>query len=379
MKDDKRNRKSWDDHNSRTDFEKGDRRDHKRGRIERKSELDEKRGWYDREVKDVRSGKWERSSIVNQSSSSEFDDLLSAYRNSNAIEERSSIVNESSSSQFDDLLSAYRNSNAIEERNSPNSWKRSSQPRNEELYRKENHLKPTPRIPTSVRANITEAYFVHVPKTAGSALKHIMAQMDRGGGFSENFRLETTLGNVVRVISNGHKPAKDFPTNAFKFACIRPPVERFLSAFSFIREGGANHPVQEKVGQARIWQSHLAPFSSIDEFLDSSSAVKKIMDKFSGHTHFLPLSHWICDSKSRVLVNFFIRQTHLMEDFQRLIEHLQLRSSGTMQIPPYNVTGNRIRASWEEENRIKCLLKDDIKLYEICCKSAEVTIESTKS
>ena len=151
-------------------------------------------------------------------------------------------------------------------------------------------------------------------------IKHALASLENRSTFGEDFRLPViegagaagSKGGVhVMISSGGHSTVRDFPPAAFKFAVIRHPVDRFLSAYDFVREGGANHPLKGKVPQARTWQPFLAKFDTLAEFLKDRQAVRTITDPRSGHTHFWPLRHWICTSsedESCEGVDFFIRQ-----------------------------------------------------------------------
>jgi hypothetical protein len=218
---------------------------------------------------------------------------------------------------------------------------------------------------------VVDVKFLHVPKTAGSAIKHVLAKIENGAVFGEDFLLETAsasgAGAKVQISSGGHSTARDFPGGAFKFALIRHPVDRFLSAFDFVREGGKNHPLKGKVPQAQRWQPFLERFGSLSEFLRDGEAVRTITDPASGHTHFWSLRHWLCSSAggggSCDGVDCFIRQEHLEEDFGRLCRLLRLRAP-PVSIPKFNVTGSRAAVSGEDRRQLEHMLRDDIALYE---------------
>ena len=185
-------------------------------------------------------------------------------------------------------------------------------------------------------------------------------------------------GAKVRIASGGHSTVRDFAPAAFKFALVRHPVERFLSAFNFVREGGANHPLKGKVPQAQRWQPFLAKFGGLSEFLADADAVRTITHPHSGHTHFWSLRHWVCSSSfssgggggggggggdDAAGIDFFIRQEHLEHDFARLCKLLRL-SPPPAEIPKFNVTGSRATVSAGDRHRLEVLLRDDIELYE---------------
>ena len=70
-------------------------------------------------------------------------------------------------------------------------------------------------------------YFVHVPKTAGSAIKQIFAKEVKEK-FTEGWRLKATDGTTVHIIAQGHSRCNNFPKGSFKFATVREPIDRFL-------------------------------------------------------------------------------------------------------------------------------------------------------
>ena len=64
-----------------------------------------------------------------------------------------------------------------------------------------------------------KVYFVHVPKTAGSAIKHVFTQTEKPGQDpKEEWHLPTKNGGTVHIIANGHTPASRFPSGAFQLS-----------------------------------------------------------------------------------------------------------------------------------------------------------------
>jgi hypothetical protein len=196
----------------------------------------------------------------------------------------------------------------------------------------------------------------------------------------EEWHLKTKNGTHVHIISRGHTSASQFPANALKVATVREPVERLLSAFSFVHEGGSNHPNQRAVQQARRWQPFLQEFKTFSAFLQDRKAVERIMDPNDGHTHFHALRPWLATGQ-KLDVDVTIRQTHLTEDFKQLLGILQLeaplsllkkqpkqqKANDAGVVPKYNVTSKRFKLDLTEGSsdaeQVQRLLSDDIELY----------------
>lgn len=229
--------------------------------------------------------------------------------------------------------------------------------------------------------NAIYIYFVHVPKTAGSAIKQTLARNDAHRSIkSEGWTLHTKTGIKVRIIAQGHSGTTHFKhsgPNVFKMATIREPVQRFISAFNFVREGGKNHPNQGAVQQARNWAPYLQKFKTIDVFLADEDAVQYIMDPKTGHTHFDHLMKWINNKHGQTDIDLFIRQTHVNEDFQTLCDIFDLDiQEGSVE--PFNVTLGKSKITKTTEKQISALLQEDIVLYNTCLKNIPALIKKTK-
>lgn len=219
-------------------------------------------------------------------------------------------------------------------------------------------------------------YLVHVPKTAGSAIKELLKTRATTSERFEGWKLGTHDGNTVHFIAKGHCPAFRFPTGALKVATIRDPVDRFLSAYRFVREGGSQHPNQGAVGQARAWAPALQRYKTFAAFWKDKPFVTELMGP-KGHTHFRPLDYWVTSDRSRkesaywktpqpprtLDVDFVIRQTHVDEDFRRLCECLNI-DAPDVPIAKFNVTGDQSGISAALRKQVATTFATDVTLYE---------------
>lgn len=231
-------------------------------------------------------------------------------------------------------------------------------------------------------ANTIYIYFIHVPKTAGSAIKQTLAHNDTQDKSikSEGWTLYTRSGVKVRIIANGHSVSSSFNhrgPNVFKIATIREPIQRFISAYNFVREGGKNHPNQGAVQQARNWAPYLQKYKTIDEFLSDEDAVRYIMDAKTGHTHFDHLMRWIRASNGKPDIGIYIRQTHVNEDFKTMCDIFDLDiKEGS--VKPFNVTLGKSKITKTTDKKLVKLLHEDIILYNQCLQDIPSLIEKTQ-
>lgn len=212
-------------------------------------------------------------------------------------------------------------------------------------------------------------YFIHVPKTAGSAIKDMLRRNDKRPPHPhkprEGWLLHTKTGIPVHIIARGHSEASSFPPrarNVFKLATIRQPVERFVSAYNFVREGGKNHPNQGAVQQARNWAPFLQKYKTIDAFLRDTKAVKAIMNPKNGHTHFDLLTRWLNTQPGIPDIDVYIRQTDVQTDLRAFCEIFDLDVVDST-IHAFNVTGEKSKRTAFTDRTLTKLLDTDVQLH----------------
>lgn len=100
----------------------------------------------------------------------------------------------------------------------------------------------------------------------------------------------------------------------FKFAFVRNPWDRLLSAYRFLRQGGL-------MPEDREWAERLAPFPDVSAF------VKGWLSPENAHRkeHFVPQFEFLsADRSSRIDVDFVGRFERLEEDFGLVCRRLGL-------------------------------------------------------
>lgn len=152
--------------------------------------------------------------------------------------------------------------------------------------------------------------FVHVPRTAGVSLHQTL--------FPDH------------EIEVSHIPAWDFRLvldentyrSLFKFAFVRNPWDRLLSAFRFMKDGGYGPD------DSRWATAHLDGIHEFNEFVTEWLAPERLATR----PHWLPQVHWLTDPVGNLEVDFVGRFESLQEDFQRLCDHIGM----TAELPHIN-------------------------------------------
>lgn len=143
--------------------------------------------------------------------------------------------------------------------------------------------------------------FVHVPKCAGVSVSSALFGSLAGG--------HRRIGTYRLVYSR-----REF-RNYFKFAFVRNPWDRLLSAFRFLKNGGFG-PEDEQ------WtQENLSRYPDFDGFVRQWVNRKNILS----WPHFLPQTHFICVD-GRLPLDFLGRFEKLAEDYSYVCQRLGIDS-----------------------------------------------------
>lgn len=141
----------------------------------------------------------------------------------------------------------------------------------------------------SVYADKYRCIFIHIPKAAGSSVaKTLFGIKSRHLRYNEY------------EMANPRKFAR-----YFKFAFVRNPWDRLLSAYDFLKSGGMND-------LDRAWaQTHLAQYPDFDSFVRGWVNAENIRT----WVHFVPQYHFICDDRLRIKVDYVGHYETIADDF----------------------------------------------------------------
>jgi hypothetical protein len=140
--------------------------------------------------------------------------------------------------------------------------------------------------------------FIHVPKCAGQSIR---------ASLFENLQ----PGHINVYTYQLIYPKRIFDSY-FKFTFVRNPWDRLVSAYLFMRAGGAHKKDQE-------WaQAHLADYPDFASFVQEGLQRKEILS----WPHFRPQVQFLKGQQGRIEMDFIGRFENIQEDFRYIADHL---------------------------------------------------------
>lgn len=132
--------------------------------------------------------------------------------------------------------------------------------------------------------------FIHIPKAAGKSISLAFYGNDKPGHFS--------------VKDYIYYDEEKF-NSAFKFTFVRNPIDRFISAYNFLSNGGTS------VGDMEFKINVVDHYKDINEFIEKWLSERNILKK----EHFIPQSYFLTDDLNRVSVDYIGYFENLDNDF----------------------------------------------------------------
>lgn len=184
--------------------------------------------------------------------------------------------------------------------------------------------------------------FIHIPKCAGNAVI--------GSLYGEKGTGHATVMQYVKA-----DPSRF--NSSFKFAVVREPLSRFVSAFQYLKKGGMGGYDIE------FSNKYLKDISNVDEFIERIYSDASYRRKVFSWTHFIPQKDFLLYD-GVIAVDMCIQQEHLESEFGLLAERLG-RPGCKLQV--LNKTGNE-EVSIKEKNAdfVKELYRQDYVLLGYC-------------
>ena len=145
-----------------------------------------------------------------------------------------------------------------------------------------------------------QCIFIHIPKCAGISIE------------------ESLFGEKI-----GHKNYIDYKIydaercrRYLKFTVVREPIDRFQSAFRFLKAGGRN-----AVDQA--WSDRvLSEFETLEELVCEMQSNSKVTAQVLSWQHFRPQYTFLINERGQIEMDHILRFGRLATDFKQLADIL---------------------------------------------------------
>lgn len=182
--------------------------------------------------------------------------------------------------------------------------------------------------------------FVHLPKTGGISIAKALFG-DLGGGHLD-------VGQYLLVYE------RSLYEKLFKFAFVRNPWDRLVSAFLFLKQGGLNE-------SDRAFAERLDRYSTFEEFVTHWVTPENVQTG----SHFRPQLEQICWPGTRVpAMDFIGRFERLHQDFQTVCATLGVTG---VELPHKNRTAGKrdYRSYYNDKTRqvVADIYREDAELF----------------
>lgn len=144
--------------------------------------------------------------------------------------------------------------------------------------------------------------FVHTPKAAGTSVA-----LSIFGELPYHYTAEDYIAIFGRKTFHSY----------FSFTFVRNPWDRVYSAYRYLHGGGWDEKDRE-------WASQfIAPYASFREFILKGLRKRDVQN----FMHFRPQVEFVCNWRSKVLVNYVGYFETISEDFEKIVERIGIEAS----------------------------------------------------
>ncbi len=186
----------------------------------------------------------------------------------------------------------------------------------------------------------TRSIFIHVPKAGGTSVAIAL--------YGRNIPHATWH----EWYDLNPKKFRDY----FKFAIVRHPISRFVSAFNFLKAGGMNEQDQQFANRV------------LNRFADANQLAKAMMDfpleeEILRWWHFRPQVEFVADKGGRSKMDLLIRLENIEAGFAYILRRLNYHSLG---LPHLNKTRLQSNSPLDKEacQVLSAIYRRDLMLWE---------------
>jgi len=152
--------------------------------------------------------------------------------------------------------------------------------------------------------------FVHVPKAAGTSIENHLRQTDKD-----------VVGGHTTALAYRRKYPEEF-ASYFKFAVVRDPVDRFVSAYSYLKQMKVHAALNNQI---------VHDSESMDHF---AQKVKESPGILGNIVHLLPQHQFVCDQKGEILVDTVFRFENLEDAWPEICNRVGIPPAPLAKLNP---------------------------------------------
>jgi chondroitin 4-sulfotransferase 11 len=193
-----------------------------------------------------------------------------------------------------------------------------------------------------------QCIFTHVPKTAGKSIRYLYGLPE----FEQDYKAD---GRSIEC-AYGHKRLFEFLTEEyfsryFKFAFVRNPFDRIVSAYFYLDNGGCNEVDKQ------FREIHLAPYKG------NFAAFAEELPRLVTAPHFQPQIVWLCDNRRTLLTDFIGRYETFEQDLSVVSKTIGLSFH---KVPLLNASKHKPYRTYYDDStrrRVTQVYGEDIELF----------------
>ncbi|SMO55738.1 Sulfotransferase family protein [Alcanivorax sp. DSM 26295] len=191
-----------------------------------------------------------------------------------------------------------------------------------------------PYTPSGVKKKVI---FIHIPKSAGTAVRVALGEPEAG------------RHHLPWWVYQQASPRRF--EEYYKFAFVRHPLTRALSAYSYLKRGG------NQLGDLST-SDYLNKYNNFEDFLEG----ELLKGAMIYHPIFRPQSWYLCNYKGEIQVDFVGKFESIDKDFQHVANQIGLKSFD--RLPKINNSVSRKETiSLAAQKEIFNLYKDDFLFF----------------
>lgn len=164
----------------------------------------------------------------------------------------------------------------------------------------------------------TEALFIHIPKNAGSTIRHNILRKSPHEWFNDKYTSHYTVNDVI--IKYGYQRYR----NAYSFAFLRDPFDRFMSWVRYVKRHDT-HRIFGKTNKVLLeYALDKTPVELFQKLFRDTYDFNGVQPRLSDNVHLWPQRNFIEDSWGEISLNFLGTTENFTKDIAEVARYLKL-------------------------------------------------------